>query len=128
MSLPQQDLDYLSSLDIEDYKVEVEGDMTCVVLHGWRLPPGFDRSTVDVLLRLSTGYPDVPPDMWWFSPRVHRSDGATLQATDTTETYLGREWQRWSRHLEAGQWKQGVDNLKSYVSMMRERLKSEGLQ
>ena len=128
MSLPQQDLDYLSGLDIENYKVVAEGDMTCVVLRGWKLPQGFNRTTVDVLLRLNPGYPDVHPDMWWFSPDVHRSDGVALQATDTTETYLGGQWQRWSRHLEPGQWRPGVDNLKSYVSIMRERLRSEGLQ
>jgi len=36
-----------------------------------------------------------------------------------TEQYLGRSWQRWSRHFAAGQWQSGVDGLESYIALMR---------
>ena len=94
--------------------------MTCVVISRWLLPAGFDHDAADLLLRLSPGYPDIPPDMWWFVPAIRSAGGQQLPATDVSETYLGRSWQRWSRHFAAGQWQSGVDGLKSYLALIRE--------
>ena len=96
--------------------------MTCVLLRDWSLPAGFDHATADLLVRLNPGYPDVPPDMWWFSPAIHTADGTALARTNVTEHYLGREWQRWSRHLTADQWRSGVDGLENYVALIRHEL------
>lgn len=96
--------------------------MTCVVFPGWRLPEGYDRQQVDLLVRLPSGYPDLPPDMWWFDPPVRLANGTTVPATEATEQHLGRTWQRWSRHFQPGQWKSGVDGLESYVALIREEL------
>ena len=101
MSLPEADVAYLSGLSVE-HRVEVEANMTCVVLLDWPLPAGFNHRTVDVLVRLPAGYPDVAPDMWWFDPLVLTADGAALPRTNEFESYLGRRWQRWSRHLSGG--------------------------
>ncbi len=96
--------------------------MTCVVVPEWPLPRGFDRSASDLLVRLSAGYPDVPPDMWWFSPAVHLANGADLPATSVVEVYLGRQWQRWSRHFNNGQWQSGIDGLASFLALIRQDL------
>lgn len=117
MSLPTPDAQYLESRGI-DYSVSVEANMTCVVLRGWRLPPGYDRDCADLLIRLSTGYPDVAPDMWWFDPPVKLTDGRSVPATESVEQHLGRSWQRWSRHFQNGQWKSGIDGLESYLALI----------
>ena len=52
--------------------------MICVVMPQWSLPSGFDYEESDLLIRLSPGYPDVAPDMWWFSPPVRLADGKEL--------------------------------------------------
>jgi hypothetical protein len=96
--------------------------MTCVVFPGWALPPGYDRASADLLVRLPAGYPDLPPDMWWFDPAVKLPNGSTPPATQATEGYLGRQWQRWSRHFQAGQWKSGIDGLESYLALIRQEL------
>ena len=96
--------------------------MTCVVMPQWPLPSGLDRDAVDLLVRLSAGYPDIPPDMWWFSPPVHLANGEALPATNVVETYLGRRWQRWSRHFRNGQWQSGVDGLESFFALIRQDL------
>lgn len=121
MSLPASDLEFLTERGIA-HEVTVEGGLTCVVVRGWVLPAGFDQAEADLLLRLSPGYPDVQPDMWWFSPAVRLASGAALPATEVTETILGRNWQRWSRHLDAGQWHSGVDGLESYLALVRQEL------
>lgn len=96
--------------------------MICVVLPRWPLPCGFDREESDLLIRLSPGYPDIPPDMWWFCPSVHRDNGEPLPATNAVETYLGRDWQRWSRHFTNGQWQSGVDGLQSFLALIQQEL------
>lgn len=102
--------------------VSLDGGMICVVIPSFPLPPGFTLSNADLLLRLSPGYPDVPPDMWWFYPAVRRTDGRTIAATESQENYLGRTWQRWSRHLNSGQWRSGIDSLESYLALVHKEL------
>lgn len=118
MTLPLLDKQYLTERQIS-HEVVSDGGMMCVVFPGWRLPPGLSAGEVDVLLRLAPGYPDIPPDMWWVCPRLLRSDGSVIPATEVHETYLGRGWQRWSRHFQAGQWQAGTDGLESYLALVR---------
>ena len=121
MSLPEIDAAYLGERGIT-HEIVVDSGMTCVVVSQWPLPRGFDRDESDLLIRLSPGYPDVPPDMWWFSPPVHLANGQDLPATNAVEAYLGRSWQRWSRHFSGGQWQSGVDGLESFLALIRQNL------
>ena len=121
MSLPQIDVAYLGERGFE-YEIVSEAGMTCIVMPHWLLPGGFDRDESNLLVRLSPGYPDVPPDMWWFSPPVHLADGRELPATNVVERHLGRSWQRWSRHFSGGQWQSGVDGLESFLALIRQNL------
>jgi hypothetical protein len=105
-------------------KVTLEGGMICILIPNFALPPGFVQASADLLLRLSPGYPDVPPDMWWFHPAICRTDGRSIPGTDSHENHLGRTWQRWSRHFTAGQWRAGVDSIESYLALVRKELAS----
>ena len=127
MSLPEPDTAYLNERGIA-HEVVIESGMTCVVLSRWALPAGFDREAADLLIRLSPGYPDVRPDMWWFNPPVRLADGKDLPATQVTEAHLGRSWQRWSRHLNDGQWQSGVDGLESFLALIRRNLECSVLE
>jgi hypothetical protein len=120
-TLPQSDIACLAERHVE-YSVSVEANMTCVVLPGYELPPGYDKSSSDLLLRLNPGFPDVPPDMWWFDPAIRLSGGRTPRATEVMERHLGRSWQRWSRHFNAGQWRSGTDSLESFLALIRREL------
>ena len=119
--LPSNDTKYLTERGI-NHSVAPESNMTCVVFHDFCLPPGFDRSKSDLLLRFSPGYPDVAPDMWWFDPPIQRRDGQPIPATEVIEPHLGRNWQRWSRHFAAGQWRSGIDGLESFLALVRKEL------
>lgn len=121
MSLPQIDVAYLTERGI-DYIVTSEANMICVVLPGYKLPSGYDHPCADLLLRLNAGYPDVPPDMWWFSPAIRAVDGQAIQAIDHVENHLGRSWQRWSRHFNSGQWQSGIDCLETYLALIGREL------
>ena len=121
MSLPELDATYLNERDIA-HEIILESGMICVILHQWPLPKGLDHDAADLLVRLNPGYPDVQPDMWWFSPAVRRTDGQELPNTNVVESYLGRTWQRWSRHFSSGQWRSGIDGLESYLALIRQDL------
>ncbi len=121
MTLPQADIACLTERGIE-YTVSSEANMTCLVFPGYKLPPGYDKPASDLLLRLQAGFPDVPPDMWWFSPGIRLADGRTVPATEVIERHLGRDWQRWSRHFNGGQWRSGVDSLESFLALIRREL------
>ena len=49
-------------------------------------------------------------------------DGQPIPQTEVTEHYLGRTWQRWSRHFRAGQWLSGVDSLESFLALVSREL------
>ena len=121
MSLPEVDIVFLDERGIA-HEIAVESGMTCIVIPDWPLPDGFDRPAADLLVRLTPGYPDVPPDMWWFDPPVLKADGQALPRTNASEHYMGRTWQRWSRHFSGAQWKSGVDCLESYLALIRQDL------
>jgi hypothetical protein len=121
MTLPALDQQYLDDRQIE-HRIEIENGMVCVVLPNWQLPAGLSVAETDLLLRLPAGYPDIAPDMWWVAPAIQRADGGVIPATEVTEQCLGREWQRWSRHFQTGQWQSGVDGLESYFALIRSEL------
>jgi hypothetical protein len=47
--------------------------------------------------------------------------GGMPQACEARETYLGRNWQRWSRHWQV-EWRAGVDNLETYIGAILHEL------
>jgi hypothetical protein len=121
MPLPQSDITCLTERGVE-YSVTSEANMTCVVIRGYVLPTGYNCSQADLLLRLNPGFPDVPPDMWWFDPPLRLTNGRTVPATEVTENHVGRQWQRWSRHFNPGQWRSGTDTLESFLALIRKEL------
>jgi len=121
--LPAIDVEHLHGRAL-GHQVSSEAGMICVLIPRYALPQGFRQGSSDLLLRLSPGYPDIQPDMWWFDPAVQRVDGREIPCTQVRERHLGREWQRWSRHLTQGQWRSGVDSLESYLAIIRRELDS----
>jgi len=118
MTLPASDVGYLESRGIT-YEVTSEAGLTCVILPDWPLPFGYEPEKADLLVQLTPQYPDVPPDMWWFDPAVGLKNGETVPNADMPQSCCGRIWQRWSRHLQPGQWRSGVDGLESYLALIR---------
>lgn len=117
MPLLPEDAKYLTDRKIL-HQVSEEGGMTCLVIPAWKLPSGLDQPQTDVLIRLAAGYPDLAPDMWWVNPPLRRADGAAIPGTESLEFHLGRQWQRWSRHFQQGQWQPGIDRLENYLALI----------
>jgi hypothetical protein len=97
----------------------VSDGMLCVVIPNDPLPPGLSGVPIDLLLRLPGTWPDGQPDMFWVSPAI-QIGGRYPAAADYFEMYLGRQWQRWSRHLNGG-WNAG-DDLSTWLRIVDREL------
>lgn len=122
--LTEPDRLYLESKDWR-YEVISEEQMISVVIYDYPLPVGYSPSKVDLLLRLPAGFPDAAPDMFWVDPAVTYADGAVPPATEVRELHHERTWQRWSRHLAVA-WRPGIDNLQTYLRLIRTDLENGG--
>lgn len=122
MKLPSVDARFLNDSEIAYRTFEDGSGMLAVELLDFPLPQGLSSDRANVLFRLSANYPDTPPDMWWLIPHLTTVTGTAIAATESQETFDGRVWQRWSRHLDAGAWRPGVDSLESYVRLLRNEL------
>lgn len=120
--LREHDQSFLESLGYS-HSVEVSDGFVNVVLADFPTP-GLDQRHVDLLLRLPIGFPDATPDMFWVAPAL-TAKGAAIPGTEQIENYLGRSWQRWSRHI-GGQWRPGIDNLETYLAYVRRALAMAG--
>lgn len=115
--LNEGDKAFLEQLGL-DHEVVSEGQMFSLIIRGFRLPDGYEPAVVDLLLRLPSGFPDAAPDMWWTAPAVSYVGGGTPPATEVRQEFVGRTWQRWSRHLAIA-WRPGIDNLQTYLRLIR---------
>lgn len=103
-----------------EFEITPESGLVCVVIRRFRLPTGYTPDVTDLLLRLPPGFPDAQPDMYWCDPAVRiAATGEYPLAADQFEQHLGRNWQRFSRHLPAGVWQPGRDTLESYLTLIR---------
>lgn len=122
--LPDHDLEYLRSKGF-DFDAQLEDSMISLIIKGFALPAGYQPSEVDLLLRLPVQFPQVPPDMFWTDPVVSYTNGGVPHQTQMRQTFMGRSWQRWSRHFRQSQWRPGTDDLRSYLRLIRSTLERE---
>jgi hypothetical protein len=106
------------------FAVQSEGDLINLVISNYELPSGYNVTHTDLLLRLPAGFPDARPDMFWLSPAVAYQDGQIPSGSEQREDHLGRNWQRWSRHLGDRDWRPGIDTLQSYLRFVRTNLEA----
>jgi hypothetical protein len=100
---------------------------TIVVLYEHHLPAGLAPGVVDLLVHLPSAFPDAQPDMFWTRPDVTVVRTGTFPPqADQKTTFLGLEWQRFSRHLLPGAWIPGVDDLRTWLAAIRRQLIQDG--
>ena len=119
--LPEEDVRFLREKDYGLNVVE-EGGWLLAIFRGFELPEAYEPRSVDLLIRLPPGYPDVSPDMFWTRPVVRLRSGSMPQRAEHNETHGGASWQRWSRHFARGNWRPGIDSLRTYMAALQREL------
>jgi hypothetical protein len=77
-----------------------------------------------LLILLPQGYPDVPPDMFYFAPELKlATSNAYPDRANSKVTYFQTNWQCWSRHAPPTDWRAGIDGIHSYLQRVYLALK-----
>lgn len=115
-NLPMSDRKYLASKQYL-YREVNDGAQKGLIVDHFKLPEGkFDLEESSLLIILPAGYPDVPPDMFYFLPEIRlKATNAYALQTEYKETHFQEMWQRWSRHAPAENWRAGKDGIQSYI-------------
>lgn len=121
--LPEFDQNYLQEKDFSFREVASNGHKG-LIISDYILPEGkYDRDQVDLLILLPKGYPDITPDMFYLFPAVVLMPGKqTAKAANVKFNFENKEWQRWSRHSPAPNWRPGIDGLHTYLKKVETAL------
>ena len=123
-TLPSADEQYLDSLNLEWETVRDLGQLW-LVIHGWRLPHGYNVATVRVALQIPGGYADSQIDMVYFFPPLERTNRRSIGAL-SSQLICGENYQRWSRHRTAANpWRPGVDDVSTHLTLVDDWLSRE---
>jgi hypothetical protein len=102
-------------------EVYEDADFVALVLKNFPVGNGYNVSNSDLLLKIPKTYPDAGPDMFWTDPRLTLANGQIPQAGEVMETYMARQWRRFSWHRS--NWNPNVDNMHGYLEFVRKRLR-----
>ena len=105
-----------------EHSVSAEGGMVCVVVPRWTLPPGYNVPEADLLVRLPMGYPDLPPDMWWFSPLCFAPTEGRSPPHKLQSTISGRVGSAGPAIWVPNNGIPGVDGIGSFFALIRQEL------
>lgn len=120
---PAPELDaHIAELQTYGYRIEAtqEGSRLYLIFRDFPLGPNFQPQKSDLLVYTTVDYPNAGFDMFWVSPDVKLANGGVPKAAESVETYLGRQWRRFSWHLNRP-WNAGRDSLHSWMSHVEER-------
>ena len=126
MQLPEEDEAYLKEKGFV-YELLIEGNTGLLIIKDYPVSAAkYDRDRTDLLIQIPNGYNISKLDMFWVDPPLKlKASGSFPQAAAYFEPLpvsSGRQWQRFSRHLNDGQWKAGIDGLSTFMSLIQREL------
>jgi len=116
--LDRHAMEFQEATGLQVELVEDAGGRTFVLIRQVPLPPGlFGVEGSDVLFITDRQYPYSALDMFWTEVPVVRANGAIPQGADQVETYLDRQWRRFSWHRN-GVWNPARNGLLDHFAFM----------
>lgn len=107
-----------------DFREIVSNGHKGLIIKSFSLPAGkYDYETVEVLIILPQGYPDIMPDMFYLFPEVVLMPEKQIpKAANVKFDFDNKSWQRWSRHSPTQNWRPGLDGLHTYLKKIETAL------
>jgi hypothetical protein len=122
--LPAMDEEYLNGLGLS-WETIRDGQNQWLIIHGWKVPKGYNVVVVDLALMIPSNYSDSQIDMVFFNSALARSDGRGINNLSQI-VIAGQAWQQWSRHRTAqNPWRAGIDDVASHLGLVDEWLRRE---
>jgi hypothetical protein len=127
MELPARDVKFLNERGLVWELLPDPQGAVCLVVKAFNVAAGgFTPAVIELMIRVPPQYPVTPLDMWYCDPPVRLiTSGQFATASEVMENHLGRDWQRFSRHLNGG-WRPGVDGLRSYFALIHREMQGVG--
>lgn len=91
----------------------------------FRLPPGWNRAAIEVLVLIPPGYPTTPPDNFYVRNGLRLADGRVPTNYSESQSVLGGSWAVFSFHSQgwngSNDYREG-DSLLGFVVGVERRL------
>jgi hypothetical protein len=122
-TLPKTDSEYLDGLCLL-WETIKSGNQQWLLIHNWKVVPGYSSQEVTVALLIDTNYSDVQIDSFYVFPALKRSDGNSIKNAAGEAQIDGKGFQFWSRHRSQNNpWRPGVDDISSHLALVMEWMK-----
>lgn len=127
MELPARDVKFLNERQLDWQLVPDPQGAACLLIKSFDVSAGgFAPATTELMIRIPPQYPMTPLDMWYCDPPIRiAATGQFAVASEVIESHLGRNWQRFSRHLN-GTWRPGLDGIRSFFALIQRELQGTG--
>src|SRR5262245_3281714 len=102
MRLLEEDEEFLTGKGY-DWELRQDGDSGWLLIRSYALAPQrFDQPRTDLLIRIPPGYNTAKLDMFYVHPhlKLRGTDSYPDRANEFSQSFDGRQWQRFSRHLD----------------------------
>jgi hypothetical protein len=124
-ALLEKDAAYLETLGAQ-WETLVDAKRRWLVIRGYKLPSGYNHSSVDVAIDIPATYPDAAIDMFYCNPPLALTSGGVIAQTSSTVLIGGVSYQQWSRHLNgATRWNPLTDSVITQMAVVEESLLRE---
>jgi hypothetical protein len=123
-TLPEEDEAFLNACGLE-WETIIDNQVMYLLIRGVKLPSGYSSDDAEMAMRIDTTYPQTQIDMAFFSPRLSRADGNSINNLSNC-VIDGREFQQWSRHRSADNpWREGIDGVPTQFGFAIQWLEDE---
>ncbi len=121
-SLPADDVEFLESNGFQWEAIANSGNW--LIIHNYPIPVSYNVTSVQVALMIPPNYPAAQIDMAYFFPHLQKTSGKGITAT-SPQIINNRNFQRWSRHRQAGEWRPGEDNVMTHLLLVNNWLEKD---
>lgn len=99
-----------------------------VLFKQFPLPPGWNKTTTELLVLIPPGYPTTPPDNFYVPVGFRLVSGATQSNYSEGQSPPGPQWGQFSFHVKKEDWSPKADilegdNLLTFMLAVEGRLK-----
>ncbi len=99
-----------------------------LLVHHYLLPDGYTEKSCCLAIEVPQNYPVAEIDMFYCLPHLALVCGTKIPQTENRQVIQGREFQRWSRHRDPGQWSAVRDSVMSHLGLVEESICREVAQ
>lgn len=96
-----------------------------LLISDYPVPSGYHQTHCNLAIEVPQNYPTAELDMFYCDPPLTLLSGAQIAQTEHHQLIDGRNFQRWSRHRNHGEWSPQRDSVLSHMGLVEESIAKE---